>query len=65
MCSSISPLILSPFLQTKVENEEAIADVIRMVENTQNSLLDSAVSAFDPLLVTSPEGKQRIEEMLR
>jgi hypothetical protein len=62
-------LILSSVLwsssQTSIENEEAISDIVKTVENTQKALLASITSAFDPSRVTSPEVKKHIDELLR
>jgi hypothetical protein len=48
-----------------VENEDAIAKVVKTVENAQNALADSLTSALNPSLEASPEGKQRVHQLLK
>jgi NADH:ubiquinone oxidoreductase subunit E len=63
--TQIHSSIIKPTLQTSVENEEAISDIVKTVEDTQKDLIASIRSAFDPSLVTSPEVEERIAELLR
>jgi hypothetical protein len=57
------PSTLSPFPQTSLENEEAISDVVKKVEDTQKALYDTITSSLDSSLVKSSEGNQRIAEL--
>jgi hypothetical protein len=61
----ISLLIISLSLQTNEESEEAISDAVKTVEHAQKSLTDSITFVLDPSLVASPEGKQRITELMK
>jgi hypothetical protein len=55
----------SQCLKTSVENEDTISDVVNAVENYQKTLLTSVTTDLNSLNVETPEGKNRIDGLLR